>query len=101
MALPALLAPVGKIVASAGLWEGARRGISRVIPRARTAFNSLSQNARAALGLGVGTGTGFGLNEAFQRLGIEDSRLQTLSIVGVAALGLFGIGQLFDFNVDL
>jgi len=66
-----------------------------------SAFNSLSQNARAALGLGAGGATGFGLSEAFQRLGIEDSRLQKLSIVAVAAIGLFGLGQLFDFEVQL
>lgn len=100
MALPAIPL-IGKGIASAGVFEGARQGFRRVVPRARGAFNSLSQNARAALGLGAGATTGFGVNEIFTRLGIEDSRVQTLSIVAVAAIGLFGVGQLLDFNVDL
>ena len=100
MALPAIPI-IGKGIASAGVFEGARQGIRRVVPRARGAFNSLSQNARGVLGLGAGATAGFGVNEIFSRIGIEDSRVQTLSIVAVAAVALFGIGQLLDFNIDL
>ncbi|TKX79272.1 hypothetical protein EXE53_16725 [Halorubrum sp. SD626R] len=61
----------------------------------------MSQNARTVLGLGAGGATGFGFSEAFQRLGIEDSRLQVLSIVAVGAIGLYGAGQLLNFEVQL
>ena len=99
MAIP-LIAPIAKIVGSAGLWTAASRAFSRAIPRARSAFNSLSQNARAALGLGAGGTAGFGLSEIFNRLGIEDSRIQTLSIVAVIGLFVVGIGQILNVEVN-
>jgi hypothetical protein len=54
-----------------------------------------------ALGIGGGAVGGFGLSEIFDRLGIEDSRLQTLSIFAVIALLLIGVGQILNFDVEL
>jgi hypothetical protein len=99
MALPALGA-VARIVTSAGLWTAASRAFRGVIPKARSAFNSLSQNARAVLGLGAGGTAGFGLSEIFDRFGIEDSRIQTLSVIAVIGLVVFGIGQIFNVDVQ-
>ena len=100
MALPAIPV-IGKAIASTGLFAGVSRAGSRVIPRARGAFNSLSQNARAALGFGGGAAAGAGGNEILTRLGIEDSRLQTMSIIGAALVAVFAVGQLFDVGIEL
>lgn len=108
MALPALVPLAGKIVAWTGGTALLKRSapkikgfVSNAVPKARGAFNSLSQNARAALGLGAGTAGGFGAAELFDRLGIEDQRLQRLSLLGLAVVALFAIGQLFNFDVQL
>lgn len=99
MVLPALGA-VARIVTSAGIWTAASRAFRGAIPKARSAFNSLSQNARAVLGLGAGGTAGFGVSELFDRLGIEDSQLQTLSVIAVIGLIVFGVGQVLDINYN-
>jgi len=99
MALPALGA-VARVVASAGLWTAASRAFRGVIPKARSAFNSLSQNARAVLGIGAGGTAGFGISEIFDRLGIEDARIQKLSVIAVIGIVVVGIGQVLDVNVN-
>jgi len=99
MALPALGA-VARIVTSAGIWTAATRAFRGAIPRLRGAFNSLSQNARALLGLGSGGTAGFGVSELFDRLGIENQQIQTLSVVAVIALIVFGVGQVLDINYN-
>lgn len=99
MALPALGA-VARVVASAGLWTAASRAFRGVIPKLRGAFNSLSQNARAVLGIGAGGTAGFGISEIFDRLGIEDARIQKLSVIAVIGIVVVGIGQVLDVNVN-
>lgn len=99
MALPALGA-VARIVTSAGIWTAASRAFRGAIPRLRGAFNSLSQNARAILGLGAGGTAGFGVSELFDRLGIEDQRIQRLSVIAVIGIVVVGIGQILNVEVS-
>ena len=100
MALPALPA-IGKTIASAGIFETARRSIGRVIPRARGAFASLSQNARAVLGLGAGTAGGFGLSSIMDQLGIQDQRARFLTAAAVVVGAIVALGQLFNVDIEL
>jgi hypothetical protein len=99
MALPALGA-VARIVTSAGIWTAASRAFRGAIPRLRGAFNSLSQNARAILGIGAGGTAGFGVSELFDRLGIEDQRIQRLSVIAVIGIVVVGIGQILNVEVS-
>jgi hypothetical protein len=99
MVLPAL-GSVAKIVTSAGIWTAASRAFRGAIPKARSAFNSLSKNARTVLGIGAGGTAGFGVSEIFDRLGIENQQIQKLSILAVIGLVVFGIGQVFNVNVN-
>ena len=99
MALPALGA-VARIVTSAGIWTAASRAFRGAIPRLRGAFNSLSQNARAILGIGAGGTAGFGVSELFDRLGIEDQRIQRLSVIAVIGIVVIGIGQILNVEVS-
>jgi hypothetical protein len=99
MALPALGA-VARIVTSAGIWTAASRAFRGAIPRLRGAFNSLSQNARAILGIGAGGTAGFGVSELFDRLGIEDQRIQRLSVIAVIGIIVVGIGQILNVEVS-
>lgn len=99
MVLPAI-GSIAKIVTSAGIWTAASRAFRGAIPKLRGAFNSLSQNARAVLGIGAGGTAGLGVSELFDRLGIEDSQLQTLSVIAVIGLIVFGVGQIFNVNVN-
>ena len=100
MVLPALPA-IGKAITSAGIFETARRSIGRVIPRARGAVASLSQNARAVLGLGAGTAGGFGLSSIMDSLGIQDQRARFLTAAAVIVGGIVALGQLFNVDLEL
>jgi len=104
MALPAIGAFAGRVVAwtglSAGLsraWPAIRSRLSGVIPAIR---NALPKNVATALGIGGGAVGGFGVSEIFDRLGIENSQLQTLSIVAVIGVVLIGVGQILDIEVS-
>lgn len=101
MALPALIAPIAKTIGSAGIFTAASRGFSRLIPKAKSAFQSLSQNARSALGLGAGGTVGFGIGEIFDTLGIKSKELQTISIIGVIIAAVVALGQLFNFDIEV
>lgn len=106
MALPAIAAGfVGRVAA----WTGVSAVLTRGLPQARRFLsglpnrlrNVLPQNVATALGIGGGAVGGFGLSEIFDRLGIEDSRIQKLSIAAVAALLLIGVGQILDLDIEL
>jgi len=103
MAIPALTPIVGRIVA----WTGGTAALSRLWPAVRSRLsglparirNILPQNLATALGIGAGGVGGFGISEIFDRLGIENNQLQTLSIVAVIGIVLIGIGQIVDVEV--
>jgi len=105
--VPALLAPLAKGAASLVGWEGAKRALPQLGSRLRGIGSKVSgwlgrNTGRAGAGAGgvIGGGIGgFGLSEIFDRLGIEDSRLQKLSIVAVVIGAVIAIGQLVNINV--
>ena len=85
MALPAIGAFAGRVVA----WTGLSAGLSRAWPAIRSRLSGVIPTIRNALPQNVATA-----------LGIENSELQTLSIVAVIGVVLIGVGQILDIEVS-
>lgn len=101
MALPALLAPAAKTIASAGLFEGARKGLPKLAGRAKSFIGNNFGRLGAA---GGGGAVGFGLGNIQQkiqdRFGVGGSASTAILLLG-ALVVVVALGQLFDFNIDL
>lgn len=94
MALPAIPA-IGGLLKGTGLVAAGSKARA-ALPRAGSWVN---QNL-GRLGFGAaGAGGGYAGASIFQRLGIEDSRLQTLSIIGLLLAAVYVVGQLFDIQI--
>lgn len=105
--VPALLAPLASGAASLVGWQSAKAVLPKIGSRLRGIGSRVSgwlgrNTGRAGAGAGgvIGGGIGgFGLSEIFDRLGIEDSRLQKLSIVAVVIGAVIAFGQVVQFNI--
>ena len=97
MAPPLAALPfVGKTIASAGIFEGARRTLPRAGSRISQWLGRNTGRAGAASGGALG---GFGLASIMDRLGIQDDRLRTLTTLGVVLGIIVAVGQLVDINL--
>ena len=100
MALP-LVPALGGLAKSLGL-GGAFAGGSQLV---RQNFGRVSgwlgrNTGRTGAGV-IGGGAGVGIASIMQRLGIEDTRLQNLTIIGVFVGGVVAVGQLINFDIEV
>ena len=97
MAAPLAAIPVGgTTIASAGIFEGARRSLPRAASRVS---GWLGRNTGRAGAAGGGALGGFGIASIMDRLGIQDDRLRKVTTLGVILAIVVAVGQLVDINL--
>ena len=97
MAAPLAALPfVGKTIASAGIFEGARRSLPRAASRVSGWLGRNTGRAGAGAGGAVG---GFGVASIMDQLGIEDDRLRTATALALVLGVVVAVGQLVDIQL--
>lgn len=102
MAAPIAALPfVGKAIAGAGIWTGAKRALPKVGSRLQSATTRiggiLGRNKTGAAA--AGAGGGFGVARITDKLGIEDARADLLVYGGLVVGAVVAFGQLFDIEL--
>ena len=98
MALPAIpaIGAVGKSLGLGGAFAAGSRAVSQHASRVSGWLGRNTGRTGAAAG---GAAGGFGLASIMDRLGIQDDRLRTATMIGVVLVFVVAIGQLIDIQL--
>jgi len=89
-----------KTIASAGLFEGARRALPKLASKAKGWIGKNPGKAAKSGGIigGIGIG-GKTISDYLEQVGIEDNQIQAAISIGLVIAAVAAVGQLFDINL--